>query len=74
MYGFTPWQIRDLTMAQLSMYLDQIPYVLETSQEFGKPPRREAPPSEVADLAERCGIRVPPRVKYQLGIEMWQDQ
>jgi hypothetical protein len=40
-YGFKRDDIGDLTLTQTFSYLENIPYVLEWSENFGKPPSAE---------------------------------
>lgn len=48
-----------MTLKQIRLYFENIPYVDPNSKEFGKPPRIELPAVGLTRYAERCSVTVP---------------
>lgn len=66
-YGFTVWEVEQLTFMQLNAYLENLNYVVDPmSKEFGKPPEVIPPAHPLVTFAERCGIFIPYNVRYDI--------
>tara|TARA_Y100000310_G_scaffold244094_1_gene248785 strand:- start:111 stop:350 length:240 start_codon:yes stop_codon:yes gene_type:complete len=62
-YSFDKWQVARLTFRQLNYYLNNVEYVSEWSEKFGKPPQKRIPDHSWVEFAERCGVDVPAQVR-----------
>lgn len=49
--------------------MEQARYVIEWSEDFGKPPARGMPTHELVNFAEQCGIKIPFDVRREMGVE-----
>lgn len=59
----------------MNKLISQVPYVYEQSEKFAKPPKPHKDSGqenqELLKTAERFGIKVPSKVKYQMGDPDW---
>lgn len=60
----------------MNRLIAQVPYVYEQSEKFAKPPPKESifKDLELLKAAKEFGIKVPPKVKYQMGDPDWNSK
>jgi len=74
-YNRTEVEFLDLSPRQVGKLVEHIRYVYEMSEDFGKPPKqiKKGPSdSELLAEADKFGIDLPPKVRYQMGDSNWK--
>lgn len=72
-YFFSEEEILNLSFRLMNELISQIPYVYEQSEKFAKPPKKEpiSKDQEFLKAAKDFGVKVPPKVRYQMGDSGW---
>lgn len=74
-YGYSEEGFYDLALRQVNDLVEQIEYTYEMSEKFGSPPKIESKgptDAELLEAADKHDIKLPPRVRYQLGDKNWK--